>query len=95
MCFLSLEGLDAEALRARFKAMRNHAGIPEGIATTCCLVADEVALNSVVIETTIYFTENPANHPGSWCDTLSIKHQRGLRWARWAWRDCASDIQDF
>lgn len=54
MSCLSLEGLDAKALRARLKAMCDHAGIPEGIATTCSLVADEVALNSVVIETITY-----------------------------------------
>lgn len=72
MFYLSLDGLDAEVLHARFKAIRNHAGIPEGIATTCCLVADEVALNSVVIDTITCFTETPANYPGSWYNTLSI-----------------------
>lgn len=64
--------LDAEVLHARFKAMRNHTGIPDGIATTCCLVADEVALNSVVIDTITCFTETPANYPGSWYNMLSI-----------------------
>lgn len=69
----SLEGLDARALRSRFKSMRDRGEIPEGIASTCFLVADEAVLNHAVIEGKIFFSAKTADQPDPWHDTLSIR----------------------
>ncbi|KAK6196516.1 hypothetical protein LQW54_011456 [Pestalotiopsis sp. IQ-011] len=68
-----LEGLDARALRSRFKSMRDRGEISEGVASTCFLVTDEAVLNNAVIEGKIFFSAKTADQPNPWYDTLSIR----------------------
>lgn len=69
----SIQGLDAKDLRDRFISMRGRGEIPEGIATSCFLVADEAVLNNAVIEGNILFSAKSADHPDPWYDTLPIR----------------------
>ncbi|KAL7899504.1 hypothetical protein HDV64DRAFT_291513 [Trichoderma sp. TUCIM 5745] len=62
----SLEGADVDALRQRFKAMREQNEIPAGIATDCFLIADQAVFDSAVLSLESRYQPKAPGEPDPW-----------------------------
>lgn len=69
----SLEGADVDALRQRFKAMREQNEIPAGIATDCFLIVDQAALDNAVLSLESRYQPKALGEPDPWQYTFYIR----------------------
>ncbi|KAL7937885.1 hypothetical protein V8C35DRAFT_319940 [Trichoderma chlorosporum] len=69
----SLEGADLDVLRQRFKEMRKRNEIPDGIATDCFLVADQVVLSHPVVSSNTMYDVKGPGEPDPWQTTFFLR----------------------
>lgn len=68
-----MDGVDTDALRQRFKTMRERKEIPSAIAMDCFLVVDEAVLNHSFISSKTLYKPKPLGDPNPWEFTLYIR----------------------
>ncbi|KAF7951693.1 hypothetical protein EAE96_006992 [Botrytis aclada] len=68
-----LDGASLDALRERFKRMRENGEIPSGRATDCFLVVDKAVFDRDIISTKPLFKPESPGNPDPWESTPSIR----------------------